>query len=119
MLPQTPPSQVRVSQDSAVLPVLKLTCDHTFQMSKCFLPRFAITKRDRYTMYCSGALTSESAHSNSEKMVESWESIMKPQTRANYVDRWDWHAWQFLAALVPSFSELPPVAQKPDSQRSS
>lgn len=36
-------------------------------------------------------------------MVESWDIIMKPQTRANLVDRWDWHAWQFLAALIPSF----------------
>ena len=39
-------------------------------------------------------------------MVESWDSMMEPETKPSLVDRWDWHAWQLFAALVPSFSEM-------------
>ena len=40
-----------------------------------------------------------------EKMLESWESFMQPETRPVMLDRWDWHLWQLFTALLPGFGK--------------
>jgi len=77
---------------------------HTLRKGVVRGPGFCWAKRNASSeIPKQGGSTPNVAQSTSERMVESWEDMMKPQTKPSLVDRWDWHAWQLFAALIPSF----------------